>query len=199
MSAEAWFIALDWTLRVAALGAVTYCVRAVHLSLARIPTPADVERCVDWRLFELLPLPYLGDRGTLLELLRNIAPGQPRAVFALTDTPLLLVREGGSDAPTPADARWIELHRATLARGEHVHHTPAGTLLPLLTRGGRLSGAIVVAGRKAVALDDESRAALRCIAGWLDRGVLADARARERVRRGWEDQPTPVVTSGRAS
>jgi hypothetical protein len=180
-----WLTGAGFVAGVASAGVGAYCARALRRTIARMPTPEDVERCVQWRLMELVPLPYLGDRSTVLDMLRGVALERPLAVFVMAESPLLIARDGDWDAPVPADARWVELHHETLARGEHVQQKPTGVLVPLLTRDGRLTGVLVVGGHRPVSLDDGSRAALRCVAGWLDRAILADSKARECQRTAW--------------
>ncbi len=192
-----WLAGSAFAVGIASTGLGGYCVWALRRALARMPTPVDVERCVEWRLMELLPLPHVGDRGTLMLALRVVAPGRPRAVFALGEAPILLARDFAWDTPTPADARWIELHRDDLASGHSVAHERAGVLLPLLTRGGRLTGVVLISGPASVTLDDESRAALRCVAGWLDHAVGADTQARKQRRTVWE--PTAATSAARST
>jgi hypothetical protein len=183
-----WFVSAGLVVGVASVGVGAYCVRVLRRAVARMPTPDDVERCVQWRLMEILPLPYLGDRSTLLDMLHGIAPGRAIAVFITAATPLLLARDGDWEAATPAGACWVELHLAALARGEHVRCEGIGVLVPLRTRDGRLTGAVAVSGHQPVALDQGSRAALLCVAGWLDRAILADAHARQRQRAVWRPE-----------
>lgn len=192
-----WLAGSAFAVGLASTGLGGYCVWALRRALARMPTPVDVERCVEWRLMELLPLPHVGDRGTLMLALRAVAPGRPRAVFALGEAPILVARDFAWDTPTPADARWIELHRDDLASGRTVSQDRAGILLPLLTHSGRLTGVVLVAGSAGVALDDESRAALRCVAGWLAHAVGADTRARTARRTVWE--PTAATSAARST
>ncbi len=128
---------------------------------------SDLELIVNRRLAELLPLPHLGDRGTLLAMLWQFVPKRSLAVYAVGDPSVLIARRNPNDAPDATDARFIEIHRHRLALGAVVEDPRCGTLIPALTRSGRLTGVVIVAGIERVGLDDDTRATLRHIAGVL--------------------------------
>ncbi len=156
----------DWALRAALVGAGAWTLVTVH-RLRRI-SPDEVERFVNRRLMELLPLPHLGDRGALLAMLGQFVPLRSLALYAVGDPTVLVARRNGTDAPDSADARFVEIHRHRLALGAVVTDLRCGTLIPALTRSGQLRGVVIISGQERVGLDDDTRATLRHIAGVLD-------------------------------
>jgi hypothetical protein len=129
----------------------------------------------DWSAVRLLPLPYEDDRRAMLDLLRDFAPGRALAVYSIGDPPLLATHRAGENAPGPAQARWIEFHRAALSRGETVVEPHCGTLVPAFTRAGTWRGVVIVAGSESVSLDEAAAAALRVLAATLERAFLLTA------------------------
>jgi hypothetical protein len=140
-------------------------------------THSDVEQYVDWRLVQLLPVPYLGDRTTLLSLLEKLAPGRPLALYAVDEPHALVAQRHEHGPPAAAEACWIEIHRALLSQGRVVVDERCGTIVPTRDRDGRLRGALIIGGSEVVILDAEAQATLRHIAGILHRTVAADARS----------------------
>ncbi len=138
--------ALDWIVRFTMLGAVAYAVVIIHSEQAR--TTRLVDRTLCRRLAELLPLPRLGDRGTLMAMLRDIAPGHDLALYTAGESALLIARRPPLEPPGPEEARWMEVHRAALQAGQVVREQECGALVPLRLRDGTLTGALVVGTHK---------------------------------------------------
>lgn len=152
---------------VVAVVAAAIVVVAAERVRPRAVALSAVELIVNRRLAELLPLPHLGDRGTLLAMLWQFVPKRSLALYAVGDPSVLIARRNPNDAPDATDARFIEIHRHRLALGAVVEDPRCGTLIPALTRSGRLTGVVIVAGSERVGLDDDTRATLRHVAGVL--------------------------------
>jgi hypothetical protein len=127
----------------------------------------EIEMLLDLRLARVLPLPHLGDRGSLLAMLRDFARDRPLALYTTGEPACLVSRRDGSEPPGPAEARFVEIHRQRLATGDLVFDARCGTLIPALTRDGELRAALIVGGRSPVAVNDETHATLRHIAGLM--------------------------------
>jgi hypothetical protein len=157
-----WAWVFDWIVRFTFLGAVAYAVFIIHSERARATRLVDLTLCR--RLAELLPLPHLGDRGTLMAMLRDFAPRHDLAVYTAGEPALLVARRHPLEPPGPEEARWIEVHRAALQAGQVVREEECGVLVPLRLRDGTLTGAIIVGTHKELTFDDTARATLRHIA-----------------------------------
>jgi hypothetical protein len=158
-----WVDALDWIVRLSLLGAAAYALFIIRREQARATRLADLILCR--RLAELLPLPHLGDRGTLLAMLRSIAPGHSLAVYTAGEPPLLIARRLHYMPPGAEAALWIEVHRDALLSGQVVREALCGTIVPLRLRNGLLTGAIVIDTREELTLDPAAQATLRHVAG----------------------------------
>ena len=154
--------AFDWLVRYAMLASVAYAIYVIHHERARACAEADRRWCV--RLAELLPLPHLGDRGTLLVMLQDVVPEHDLALYAAGEPALLIARRPASSSLGPEAARWIEVHRDALQGGQIVREPGCGTLVPLRLRDGALTGALIVDTQRPVPLDVTAQATLRHIA-----------------------------------
>lgn len=157
---EPWMlVGVDWLLRVGLAVGIFYAVSCARRE--RTQALEEVGVIVQLRLAELLPLPHLGDRGTLVSMLRDIAPGHDLAVYTAGEPPLLVARRSRWEPPGAGEARWIEVHRDALLTGEVVREEHCGTLVPLRLRDGRLVGALIVATHTELTLDAAAWATLR--------------------------------------
>ncbi len=156
----AW--AFDWLVRYAMLAGVAYAIYVIHHERARACAEADRRWCV--RLAALLPLPHLGDRGTLLVMLQDVAPEHDFALYAAGEPALLIARRQTSSPLGPEAARWIEVHRDALQGGQVVREPRCGTLVPLRLRDGALTGALIIDTQRPVPLDAAAHATLRHVA-----------------------------------
>ena len=123
---------------------------------------------IQFRLMQMLPLPYLGDRESLLKIVDRVAPGRPLAICSVADPPLLVIRRAGHEGPHLAVGASIEAHRAELAAGSVVQDGDCGTLIPARTRAGDLRAALVVGDTQPVTLDAHAESALRYLAALLE-------------------------------
>lgn len=155
----------DWVVRFAMLGVVTYAVWVIHREKALAARLVD--RLVCRRLAELLPLPHVGDRGTLIAMLREIAPAHDIAIYTAGQPALLVARRREHAPPGAEEARFIEVHRDALLGGQIVREPACGTLVPLRLPNGFLTGTIIVATLEKLRLDDTARATLRHVAGFI--------------------------------
>jgi hypothetical protein len=157
-----WITVFDWIMRLTLLGAVAYAVFVIHSERARATRLVDLTFCR--RLAELLPLPHLGDRGTMMAMLRDIAPRHDLAVYAAREPVLLIARRHPLEPPGPEEARWVEVHRAALQAGQVARDGECGILVPLRLRDGTLTGALIVGTHKELTFDATARATLQHIA-----------------------------------
>jgi hypothetical protein len=166
--------ALPWLL--VALAVIGLALRWTAARSARAASsPRATLAFQDWSAVRLLPLPYEDDRKAVLDLLRDFAPGRELAVYSVGDPPLLVTHRAGENAPGPAQARWIEFHRAALSRGEIVVEPHCGILVPAFTRAGLWRGVVIVVGTDPVRLDEATAADLRLLAATLEHAFLLTA------------------------
>jgi hypothetical protein len=162
MSDLTWGEVADWIARFLAFGVAGYAVRVIQRE--RSDAQRDAELRLRRRLAELLPLPHFGDRGALLGMLRDIAPGYDLALYTAGEPALLVFRRDGLEPPGPEEARWIEVHREALLAGRVVREPACGAIVPLRLRNGALTGALIVATGKDPSLDPTALATLRHVA-----------------------------------
>jgi hypothetical protein len=178
MTHVATFVALDWLLRLGMAAAIAYAIHVARRE--RHDARKDAEVFLHWRLMELLPMPHLGDRGTLLAMLHDLAPDHDLAVYTASEPALLVARRHPLEPPGASEARWVEVHRASLLDGHTVREETCGTLIPLRLRDGRLTGAVIVATQDEITLDAPTRATLRHVAA-----LIAVTRPREGHNPTW--------------
>ncbi len=184
MTSTAVLTTIDWLLRVAMAAAVIYAVHVVHRE--RREARDDALLALQWRLMELLPLPHLGDRGTLLAMLDAVAPGHDLALYTAAEPALLVARRHPLAPPGAAEARWVEVHRPALLDGRPVREAGCGTLIPLRLRDGHLAGTLIVATQDEITLDASAAGTLRHVAG-----LLACAPAPSRHAATWQAPARP--------
>jgi hypothetical protein len=128
----------------------------------------EIDHYLQLRLMQLLPLPHLGDRESLLKVVERIAPGRPMAICSVADPPLVLILRAGESALHLDVAASVETHRVDLAAGRIVQDDDYGTLVPARTQAGDLRAALVVDGTQPVTLDEHGEGALRYLASLVE-------------------------------
>lgn len=139
----------------------------VRVELEFVPR-SKIDYYIHFRLMQMLPLPHLGDRQSLINSLSQVAPGRPLALFSVAHPPLLVIRRPGFHEPHTASGALIEAHLEELKAGQIVQDAICGTLIPAVTRYGDLRAAVVVADAQPVTLDAHAEGALRYVAGLLE-------------------------------
>lgn len=165
MNEASMLTAADWLLRAAFVGGIAYALRTTQRERTRAREDAII--ALQQRLMELLPLPHLGDRGSLMGMLRDIAPDHDLSIYTAGEPVLLVTRRNPHEPPGAEEARWVEVHRAALSVGQVVYEPRCGTLVPLRLRNGHLAGALIIPTRKELTFDDVAQATLRHVAGLL--------------------------------
>jgi hypothetical protein len=144
------------------------CVGTVRYLVFDTVPRAGLDYHLQYRLTQILPLPHLGNRESLLRAVAAIAPGRPLGIYSVAHPPLLVACRDGQDAAGTEAGHRIETHRAELVTGRIVQDQACETLIPALTRFGDLRAALIVGGTEPVELDEHAQGVLRYLAALLE-------------------------------